>query len=192
GRPGRAGAQRARGGSAAGGRRAGGRAPIPPRRRRGPRAAELPVAWTAPGATPWLARARARRARGGMSGRGPRAPSRSGCGARAVECDQLSPGDGPGRAAAARDGLSPGRSRPGPRASHRASPPAVMGRAPAEPSTPVPSPPQLVQLRVTGSEVDVILRALRTTTSGVLEARRLADVLAEEAALLRRARDGSG
>ena len=67
-----------------------------------------------------------------------------------------------------------------------------MGRAPVEPSTPVLSPPQLVQLRVTGSEVDVILRALRTTTSGVLEARRLADVLAEEAALLRRARDGSG
>jgi hypothetical protein len=50
-----------------------------------------------------------------------------------------------------------------------------------------PTPAALVQLRVTAPEVQVILRALRTTTTGVAEARRLADVLAEEAALLRRA-----
>jgi hypothetical protein len=62
-----------------------------------------------------------------------------------------------------------------------------MARAPAEPPTPVPPPPPLVRLRVTEPEVDVILHALRTTTTGVMEARRLADVLAEEAALLRRA-----
>jgi hypothetical protein len=43
-----------------------------------------------------------------------------------------------------------------------------------------------VRFRVTEPEIDVTLRALRTTTSGVVEARRLADVLAEEAALLRR------
>jgi len=42
-----------------------------------------------------------------------------------------------------------------------------------------------VRLRVTEPEVDVILPALRTTTAGVVEARRLADVLAAEAALLR-------
>jgi hypothetical protein len=39
--------------------------------------------------------------------------------------------------------------------------------------------------------VHVILHALRTTTTGVVKARRLADVLAEEAALLRRAPDGA-
>jgi hypothetical protein len=62
-----------------------------------------------------------------------------------------------------------------------------MARAPVAPPPPVPSPPALVRLRVTEPEVQVILRALRTTTTGVVEARRLADVLAEEAALLRRA-----
>ena len=62
-----------------------------------------------------------------------------------------------------------------------------MARAPAEPPTPVPPPPQLVRLRVTAPEVQVILRALRTTPLGDEQARRLADVLAEEAALLRRA-----
>ena len=50
----------------------------------------------------------------------------------------------------------------------------------------VPRPPKLVRLRVTAPEVQVILRALRTTATGVVEARRLADVLAAEAALLRR------
>jgi hypothetical protein len=44
-------------------------------------------------------------------------------------------------------------------------------------------------LRCTDDEAALILRALRTTTSGVVEARRPADVLAAEAALLRRARD---
>ena len=62
-----------------------------------------------------------------------------------------------------------------------------MARPPVDPPPAVPPPPALVGLRVTAPEVQVILRALRTTTSGVLEARRLADVLAEEAALLRRA-----
>jgi len=77
--------------------------------------------------------------------------------------------------------------RRGPRPGDRALAPAVTARAPVEPPIPVPSPPQLVPLRVTEPEVQVILRALRTTTTGVVEARRLADVLAEEAALLRRA-----
>jgi hypothetical protein len=61
-----------------------------------------------------------------------------------------------------------------------------MVRPPTEPPLPVAPPPKLLRLRVTESEVAVILRALRTTTAGTLEARRLADVLAEEAALLRR------
>jgi len=61
-----------------------------------------------------------------------------------------------------------------------------MPRAPVEPPPPVPPPPELVPLRVTAPEVQVILRALRTTP-GDEQARRLADVLAEEAALLRRA-----
>jgi len=60
-----------------------------------------------------------------------------------------------------------------------------MARAPVEPPPDVPRPPQLVRLRVTEPEVRVILHALRTTTTSVVEARRLADVLAEEAALLR-------
>jgi len=65
-----------------------------------------------------------------------------------------------------------------------------MARAPAPsepPLPPGPPPPRLVGLRVTEGEVGVILRALRTTTSGVVEARRLA----EEAALLRRAPNGA-
>ena len=66
-----------------------------------------------------------------------------------------------------------------------------MADEPVPPPPDVPRPPKLVRLRVTAPEVQVILRALRTTTSGVLESRRLADVLAEEATLLRRARDGS-
>jgi hypothetical protein len=62
-----------------------------------------------------------------------------------------------------------------------------MARAPREPPPPpVPPPPRLVRFRVTEPKVDLILRALRTTTTGALEARRLADVLAAEAALLRR------
>jgi hypothetical protein len=40
-----------------------------------------------------------------------------------------------------------------------------------------------VQFRVTEPEVDVILRALRTTTTGAMEARRLADTLAQEVAV---------
>jgi hypothetical protein len=66
-----------------------------------------------------------------------------------------------------------------------------MASAPVPPPPDVSRPPKLVRLRVTAPEVQVILRALRTTTTGVLESRRLADVLAEEAALLRRARDAS-
>jgi hypothetical protein len=59
-----------------------------------------------------------------------------------------------------------------------------MARAPREPPPiPGPPPPRLVRFRVTEPELAVILRALRTTTSGAVEARRLADVLAEEAAL---------
>jgi len=62
-----------------------------------------------------------------------------------------------------------------------------MARPPVEPPPDVPRPLQLVQLWVTEPELDVIVRALRTTTSGVVESRRLADVVAAEAALLRRA-----
>ena len=60
-----------------------------------------------------------------------------------------------------------------------------MARPPSEPPVPVPPPPRLVRLRVTEPEVAVILRALRTTPAGDEQARRLADVLAAEAALLR-------
>jgi hypothetical protein len=66
-----------------------------------------------------------------------------------------------------------------------------MARGRVEARPPVPPPRQLVRLRVTKPEVQVILHALRTTTTAVVEARRLADVLAEEAALSRRAPDGS-
>jgi hypothetical protein len=60
-----------------------------------------------------------------------------------------------------------------------------MARPPREPPpSPVPPPPRLLRLRVTEPEADVIVRALRTTTTS--EAQRLADVLAAEAALLRR------
>jgi hypothetical protein len=63
-----------------------------------------------------------------------------------------------------------------------------MARAPREPPPPpVPPPPRLMRFRVTEPEIAVILHALRTSTTGVAEARRLADVIAEEAALLRRA-----
>jgi hypothetical protein len=62
-----------------------------------------------------------------------------------------------------------------------------MARAPREPPPPpVPPPPRLVRFRVTQGEIHTIVHALRTTTTGVVEARRLADVIAEEAALLRR------
>jgi hypothetical protein len=64
-----------------------------------------------------------------------------------------------------------------------------MASEPIPPPPDVPRPPKLVRLRVTAPEVQVILRALRTTTTA--EAHRLADVLQEEAALLRRARAGS-
>jgi hypothetical protein len=61
-----------------------------------------------------------------------------------------------------------------------------MARAPTEPPPPpVPPPPRLLRLRVTEPEADVIVRALRTTSTS--EAQRLADVLDAEAALLRRA-----
>jgi len=62
-----------------------------------------------------------------------------------------------------------------------------MARGPIVLFEPVAPPPRLVRLRVTEPDVGVILRALRTTSTGVAEARRLAAVLAEEAALLRRA-----
>jgi len=61
-----------------------------------------------------------------------------------------------------------------------------MARPPVEPPPDVPRPPKLIRLRVTEPEVGVILDALRTTTTGVVEARRLADVAAAEAALSRR------
>jgi len=62
-----------------------------------------------------------------------------------------------------------------------------MARAPREPPpSPVPPPPKLVRLRVTEPEVDVIVRVLRATPPGDEQARRLADVLDAEAALLRR------
>lgn len=60
-----------------------------------------------------------------------------------------------------------------------------MARGPIVPPVPVAPPPRLLRLRVTEPEADVILRALRTTSTS--EAQRLADVLAAEAALLRRA-----
>jgi hypothetical protein len=61
-----------------------------------------------------------------------------------------------------------------------------MARPPGAPPSPVPPPPRLVRLRVTEPEVAVILRALRRTPAGDDQARQLADVLAEETALLRR------
>jgi hypothetical protein len=63
----------------------------------------------------------------------------------------------------------------------------MAARGPIVPLEPVAPPPRLVRLRVAEPEVAVILRALRTATTRVVEARRLADVLAEDAALLGRA-----
>jgi hypothetical protein len=61
---------------------------------------------------------------------------------------------------------------PRPRARRRAAPPALMARAPREPPpSPMPEPPALVTLRCTDDEAALILRALRTTTTGVVEAR---------------------
>ena len=58
-----------------------------------------------------------------------------------------------------------------------------MARAPREPLAPVPPLPQLVRLRVTEPEADVLLRALRSTADGAAGARRLADVLQHEVVL---------
>jgi hypothetical protein len=59
-----------------------------------------------------------------------------------------------------------------------------MARPPREPPAPVPPPPRLVRLRVTEGEADLIVRVLRSASAG--DAQALADVLAEETALLRR------
>src|SRR5262249_38301767 len=120
--------------------------------------------------------------------RGPGAAPRPGSCARSAERRAL-----PARGRSGRATVSRGRVRacgprrgssPGDRAP---APPVMAARGPIVQPVPVAPPPRLVRLRVTEPEAGVILRALRTTTAGVVEARRLADVLAAEAALLGRA-----
>ena len=62
-----------------------------------------------------------------------------------------------------------------------------MARPPSEQPPLDPPPPRLVRLRVTEPEAALIVRVLRATPSGDAQAQRLADILAEEAALLRHA-----
>src|SRR5262249_16000920 len=80
--------------------------------------------------------------------------------------------------------------RPGPCARACAPAPALMAPGPTGAPPPAAPPPRLVRFRGTEPEVGVILRALRATTDGVVEARRLADVLQHEAVLTGRGREG--